>query len=70
MQKLKKMDSRGEASEKRKANHYIFLQKIGEIFMGTIVPWILQQPCVAQFHPPWELFCETSVWEALVSRLG
>lgn len=46
------MDSRGEVSEKRKANHYIFLQKIGEIFMGRIAPWTLQQPYVAQFHPP------------------
>lgn len=30
------MVSRGEVSEKRKAKRYIFLQKIGDIFMGRI----------------------------------
>lgn len=59
MQKLgekKKKDSRGEVSEKRRANHYISLPKIGEIFMGRRAPWTLQQLCVAHFHPSWEVF--------------
>lgn len=38
MQKLNKMDSRGDVGEKKKGNLYVFLQKFGETFMGRVFP--------------------------------
>ena len=61
MQKLNKMDSSRDASEKKKANVYVFLQKFGETFMGRIVPCTLQQPCAAHLHLPRGILHETSM---------
>lgn len=38
MQKLNKMDSRGDVGEKKNGNLYVFLQKFGETFMGRVFP--------------------------------
>lgn len=66
MQKLKKIDKREDASEKKKADLPIFLQKFGETFVCRIVPCTLQQSCASHSHLPKEGFHETSMRERSV----
>lgn len=61
MQKLNKMDSREGASEKKKADLPVFLQKFGETFVGRLVPCTLPQSCASHPHLPKEVFHETSM---------
>lgn len=67
MQKLNKMDSRGDVGEKKNGNLYVFLQKFGETFMGRVVPWTLQQLCVAHLHLWREVFHEASMQKTSLS---
>lgn len=48
MQKLKKLDRREDASEKKKADLPIFLQKFRETFVCRIVPCTLHPTHISQ----------------------